>query len=165
MNCNQAFELMTDPVGAASPALQRHLERCPRCRQMQQTLSPALDWLRSAEASLPDQTDADRKAVPLLTAQAVLLAEDVARNLPRRRTRLGAEAARRAAMIAAVAAFGVWLGAVFLDSSPREQPSAPAPALTACLWEQRQLLEHLPDASPRGVLLSCLTCHVPNTLD
>ena len=45
MNCDTAFDLMTDPETAGSSALARHLESCPRCRQMQQTLAPALDFL------------------------------------------------------------------------------------------------------------------------
>ncbi|MGQ0636235.1 MAG: hypothetical protein ACT4QC_16600 [Planctomycetaceae bacterium] len=48
MNCDHAFDLMTEPQGSDSPGLQAHLAVCPRCRQMYETLAPALDWLSQA---------------------------------------------------------------------------------------------------------------------
>ena len=163
MNCDQAFELMTDPVGSGSPALQRHLERCPRCRQMQQTLSPALDWMLSSEPS-PQPGASSHGESPFLTAQAVLVAEQVARSLPRRRGVHWGEAVRRGAVIVAVAALGVLFGAMLLEPKSSEKPAASVGTLTACLWEQRQLLDQLPDTSPRGVVVSCVMCHVPRAV-
>ncbi len=49
MNCDTAFDLMTDAEGAASLALANHLAGCPRCRQMQETLAPALVFLSPQE--------------------------------------------------------------------------------------------------------------------
>ncbi|MHC4876587.1 MAG: hypothetical protein ACYTGL_08815 [Planctomycetota bacterium] len=43
MNCDHAFECLTDPARRESQALAIHLESCPRCRDMADTLSPALD--------------------------------------------------------------------------------------------------------------------------
>jgi len=160
MNCDQAFELMTDPVGAGHPALNAHLERCPRCRQMQQTLSPALDWMMSsAHATLTGASSGGE--APFLTAQAVLVAEEVARSLPRQRARSWVEPLRRAAVIAAVAVLGVVFGATMLEHKPAEKPMPSAAALTACLWDQRHLLDQLPDTSARSVVVSCVMCHVP----
>ncbi|HTI49491.1 MAG TPA: hypothetical protein VL475_01015, partial [Planctomycetaceae bacterium] len=51
MNCDMAFELMTEPHGGRSLALHEHLRQCPRCRQMQETLAPALEWLMEAAQS------------------------------------------------------------------------------------------------------------------
>jgi hypothetical protein len=162
MKCDQAFELMTDPVGTTSPALQRHLERCPRCRQMQQTLSPALDWMRSpSEAEASDRSFGSE--APFLTAQAVMVAEQVARSLPRRREWLG-ESVRRAMLITAVALFGMAFGALLMELRSRETPAMPAGTLTACLWEQPSLRDRLPDISARGVVVSCVACHVPSTV-
>ena len=45
MNCDTAFDLLTDPNGSRSSALAEHFETCARCRHMQQTLAPALDFL------------------------------------------------------------------------------------------------------------------------
>ncbi len=49
MNCDTAFDLMTDAEGAGSLALANHLAGCPRCRQMQETLAPALEFLNPQE--------------------------------------------------------------------------------------------------------------------
>jgi len=160
MNCNQAFELMTDPVGAGSPALQRHLERCPRCRNMQQTLAPALDWmLIPAEHSRDEH--GSRSESPFLSAQAVMVAEQVARTLPRRRTAGWIDALRRAAVIVTVAVLGILFGAMLLEPKQPRPSVHPGSALTACLWDQRELRNKLPDASARGVVVSCVMCHVP----
>ena len=45
MNCDTAFDLMTDAGGCQSAALALHLRGCPRCRQMQETLAPALGFV------------------------------------------------------------------------------------------------------------------------
>uniref|UniRef100_A0A7C2P0D6 Zinc-finger domain-containing protein n=1 Tax=Schlesneria paludicola TaxID=360056 RepID=A0A7C2P0D6_9PLAN len=163
MNCDHAFELITDPVGSGSPTLQRHLERCPRCRQMQQTLAPALDWLMAAEPALSPGSSS-RGEAPFLSAQAVLVAEQVARSLPRRCDRGWGESLCRGAAIAAVAALGVLFGALLLEPKSPEKPATSAGTLTACLWEQQQLLDQLPDTSARGVVVSCVMCHVPRTV-
>lgn len=55
MNCDLAFDLMTDPAGCESQALLSHLAECPRCRQMQETLAPALDWLSDVRACDTDE--------------------------------------------------------------------------------------------------------------
>ena len=161
MKCDQAFELMTDPVGTTSPALQYHLERCPRCRQMQQTLSPALDWMRGP-SDAPSQSAFDSES-PFLTAQAVMVAERAARSLPRRREWFG-DSVRRAMLITAVALFGMAFGALLMQPRSQEAPAMPAGTLTACLWDQPSLRERLPDISARGVVVSCVSCHVPSTV-
>ena len=43
MNCDQAFDCLTDSRRRHSAELERHLANCPRCRQMHDTLEPALD--------------------------------------------------------------------------------------------------------------------------
>lgn len=43
MNCDQAFDCLTDSRRRHSAELERHLAACPRCRQMHDTLEPALD--------------------------------------------------------------------------------------------------------------------------
>ena len=43
MNCDHAFECLTDPARRESQALASHLATCPRCRDMADALSPALD--------------------------------------------------------------------------------------------------------------------------
>jgi hypothetical protein len=164
MNCDQAFELMTDPVGTTSLALNRHLERCPRCRQMQQTLSPALDWMLATSHAPVEAAGASHGASPFLSAQAVLVAEEAARSLPKRRHGAGSDALRRAVVIAAVAVLGVLFGAMSQEPAAPQTPALPAGALAACLWDQPQLRAQLADGSARGVVVSCVVCHVPTTV-
>ena len=57
MNCDQAFEVMTSSRGAHDRELHDHMGHCPRCREMHQTLEPALDLLR-ADAILSSSWDA-----------------------------------------------------------------------------------------------------------
>jgi hypothetical protein len=161
MKCDQAFELMTDPVGATSPSLQRHLERCPRCRQMQLTLSPALEWMRSSGDEPFESTRGADPTAPFLSTQAVLVAEQAARRLPRRNADWG-DSARRALWISAVAVLGFACGVLMSEPRSPERHFVPAGAtLAACLWDQPALRDALPDATARGVVVSCVACHVP----
>lgn len=135
MNCDTAFELMTDAGGCQSAALAQHLGGCPRCRQMQETLAPALGFLApvawdSAADELAGERDeisvgADRK--PFLTLEALKVARDAAKALAaRRETRpdrlsaLGGHALRCAAVFAA----GILLGLVFVEQRDRPVPQA-----------------------------------------
>lgn len=43
MNCDQAFDALTDTKLRDSDALIEHLDTCPRCRDMSELLDPALD--------------------------------------------------------------------------------------------------------------------------
>ncbi|VAX42737.1 hypothetical protein MNBD_PLANCTO02-3315 [hydrothermal vent metagenome] len=45
MNCDEAFEYLTDPKLRDRSELRWHLELCPRCRQMKDILDPALPLL------------------------------------------------------------------------------------------------------------------------
>lgn len=57
MNCDEAFELITHPTDHNCDELQWHLQMCPRCRQMQETLAPALTSFQklSDEIQLSDE--------------------------------------------------------------------------------------------------------------
>jgi hypothetical protein len=115
MNCDTAFELMTDVSGSRSSALTRHLESCTRCRQMQETLAPALEFLSHAPpheliASLAEDPEFSETAghQPFVTVEALTIANQAAYDLeeatalPRARIRrLGSRFVRYAAVFAA----------------------------------------------------------------
>ncbi|OYW20190.1 MAG: hypothetical protein B7Z55_07650 [Planctomycetales bacterium 12-60-4] len=168
MNCDEAFDALTDLQRADSSALAEHLAGCPRCRQMRETLSPALEWLHTdADKFGSDVSWSSGSATsPLLTAQALRIAEQVSRDLPRRRSS-GARL-RQLVTIAAVAIAGIAVGALGIDGG-HDQPSSPTigdeTMLTACLWTTPGLRDGLPDASARGVVVSCVMCHVPTSLE
>lgn len=167
MNCDRAFELLTDPLESGRPEMAQHLAVCPRCRQMQETLSPALSWLTSEAEREPGWLHGSGSSGPLLTREAVQVAAELARTLPAvRRDHLGS--LRKTLGIALVAAAGMLLGAIAVEQR-RAQPVAshtalasldPA-AITVCLWTRPDASQGLPTTSARSVVDSCMACHVP----
>ncbi|WP_299459565.1 hypothetical protein [uncultured Gimesia sp.] len=100
MNCDEAFDLITHPTDHNCEELQWHLQLCPRCRQMKETLAPALDTFQQI---LDDVTDVDqlsqfhadfhqtsdqesasifpKTGQPFLSAETVRMAEQAASRL------------------------------------------------------------------------------------
>jgi len=115
MNCDTAFDLMTDANGSRSGALARHFETCTRCRQMQETLAPALEFLMHDEPSHTDSAESVASASsevggrqPFVTVDSVRIAQQASGRLaaqvelPRvRRQRLVGQTVRYAAVFAA----------------------------------------------------------------
>lgn len=163
MNCDQAFERLTDAQSADDAELAQHLRDCPRCRDMQQTLSPAMDWLRRSvdeKSTGRSHPWRDGRAC-LLTEESVAVAMKVAQRLPR----VGHRSALHQALgIALVAMFGMMLGVFVIsqrqDVPPKPTASATFPAAAAmCLWTHR---ENEPrTATATNVVDSCIACHVP----
>lgn len=101
MNCDEAFELMTHPADYNCDELQWHLQMCPRCRQMQETLAPALtsfqkisdgndlseEELALFDAHFTHQGDSQNDTgftsggKPFLSPEAVRIAEQAATRL------------------------------------------------------------------------------------
>ncbi len=167
MNCDQAFDHLTDPSATDDADLQRHLEVCPRCCAMQQTLSPALDWMASAAGD-----DAQRflagegfRRTPFLTEESVAIATAAARQLPRHC--FGSDV-RTAMGIALVALFGMAFGVYGIGQPPRATgetvPQGLSAPVTACLWPNRdgERLDRARNA--QAVVDSCIACHVPAML-
>ena len=167
MNCDQAFERLTDPAASTDAGLVRHLEQCPRCQAMQQTLSPALDWMTSA--SRDDFSEStrgwDRSGSPLLTEESVAIALEISRRQTRQRS---FHAARKGLGIALVAMFGMALG-VLVIGNPQKPAHAPvsnslSTPVTACLWPRREGEALVPAENAQAVVDSCIACHVPAML-
>ena len=167
MNCDDAFDLMTDMQQCRDPRLATHLRACARCREMQATLSPVLEWL--TETPMADEPEVERATNGrplLLTAQALQLAEQATRRLPRRQQPRVAWL-RQLLTITIVAIGGVAAGAFAIERAPgREQPAVLASdqLLTACLWNTPGKRDDLPDQTVRGVVASCILCHVPTSV-
>ncbi|MSR57412.1 MAG: hypothetical protein EXS05_07050 [Planctomycetaceae bacterium] len=173
MNCDTAFDLLTDPHGAASLALESHLAHCPRCRQMQETLSPALEWMRESAADTVSSRDpssatggatALHRAPAFATAEALEVANEAAARLsecskaPAVRYRKWAV---KLATCAALIVVGGFLGRAFVssggaispdrgDSSCRRQEAAAAQAGSRSRAEIEALVA------------TCALCHVPD---
>ncbi len=165
MNCDQAFERLTDTQGGADAELALHLRDCPRCRAMQHTLSPALDWLRSSADHTV--TDHDRPwrdtGAGLLTEESVAVAMEAARRLPRAGHR---SAMHQALGLALVALFGIAFGVLVFgqrkDTPPKPAASVASPTSAMCLWIRRD--GETPTASAASVVDSCIACHVPTMM-
>jgi hypothetical protein len=171
MNCDIAFDLITDRHGRHSAALHEHLAACPRCRQMLETLAPALDNLaddaapfESAAATAYDWGDSERAASP----EAVAIARQAAQRFHGDAAIPGSRWSRWARSGARyVAAFAVGACAAFVllpragDNSERRLSAAVPVAEGQCT--RRQCASESSDLSEPAVqqlVLSCMVCHV-----
>ncbi len=167
MNCDQAFDCLTDRHLRDSDELNRHLANCPRCRQMSETLEPAFGMFDSAVENLPlgtpilSQQDAERSTGPVLLslesirvaeAAAVELKTDAGRNtvMPRRMMRYAA------AFLAGTAA--TMLVLAFQGERGDGQQQATAFQLTQC----SMLFPNAGSQSKwtaQSAMLTCVACH------
>jgi cytochrome c553 len=176
MNCDIAFELMTEPHGGRSLALREHLEQCPRCRQMQETLAPALEWLADV-AQLPssefrsDSTVgslATASTIPALEmADAVAIAQQSSERLsircvaPREKVRRWISTAVRSAALVAIGGF---LALTVLSGGNPGDRSTERRAGDSGLRCRRHDLaadraESRSPAEIRSLIATCAACH------
>jgi hypothetical protein len=169
MNCDTAFDLMTDVETARSSALARHLEMCPRCRQMQDTLAPALDFLsrdshdeqsREFPAMIAEFRGGDR--LPVVTIEALKIAEQAAAGLvakgETRRVRVQRLTAR-GLRYAAVFAAGVFLAATLFAHRDHPLPIE-GPVDGRCTRSDADRNEiGRSTLEIRRLALSCAVCH------
>ncbi len=164
MNCDDAFDRLTDPVGRDDAALQRHLAGCARCREMQQTLSPALAWFHEVA---PWQTaDRTQTGGPLLTVQALRIAEQAARSLPPVRRPIRQRWWQSMAAMVLFLLSGMAAGAYQARQSDQlaaAEPAASAMLASSCLWLGPKVSAEVRTQTSRDVILSCVACHVPKT--
>lgn len=187
MNCDEAFDHMTDTNLRHRPALKQHVERCPRCRQMQETLQPALAlFSRDAEGddvvssypnsihtssgnysntSFPDSVWSQE----FLSPEAVEAAEHAAMRLATgssvrspRFWQFSACALRYAAVlvVGAVIGWGVWTphGPAADLPSGAASPVAGAAACTRNPEHSTKASQQRRDS--KSVVLSCVACHL-----
>lgn len=150
MNCDQAFDAMTDPTGSAAGALREHLSCCPRCRQMRETLAPALeafadvrDLSRNAArvwspTSLP-QFDLQQ----LAASAAETLTQPTPALRPRRRAVIASGLWNHVATASLLLVLGAgigWGGHRLLQDSGTAPAALANPVAngSACQWKNRQ---------------------------
>ncbi len=165
MNCDSAFDLMTDGDGSRSLALARHLEDCPRCRQMQDTLAPALEFLAAdvgddvrAESAAPFTSSGDVSRQPFVTTETLQIAHQAATWLRFQTRPTGARwqrIAARSLQYAAVFAAGLLLAFTLFESRRRAAPGADQCTRHEAARSDAQRSE----AEIRTVVLSCAACH------
>jgi hypothetical protein len=165
MNCDTAFDLMTDAAGSRSGALAQHFETCTRCRQMQETLAPALEFLTQDGPSHDFSSRYDDRSVaesggrqPFVTADSVRIAEQAAgrlaaqADLPRvQRQRLAGQLTRYAAVFAA----GLLLAFALISERHRETiPASECTRQEAASEDTGRSAEAI-----RTLAQSCAVCH------
>lgn len=174
MNCDQAFDELTNPARRNSADLQRHLAACPRCRQMQDVLAPAIDLLAPGETEPADAAggglpaDAAGGGLPThaasATAESILLAERTAAELAR--TKPAVSPVRRfvsSAFVRYAAVFLLGVGFTFAATSIGDRPSPASDAVgnaADCLWVQHtEQNDQRFQAGAPVVVASCVGCH------
>lgn len=197
MNCDEAFDALTDPNWQDNSALKWHLDFCPRCREMQQVLAPALAMFAGetdSSAPSPNETGAmpkprlpadvfesssqpnspvreNRQTAPFLTPEAVRVAEQTAKSLHSGRTGFAAHWQRFLA-VGLLCLVGIWGFFTVTGSSAKTTAQRPQshPVMLAdqCLWTNRnneQLTQTADESSSRWVVLSCVSCHLEQSLE
>lgn len=148
MNCDQAFDYLTDSTRRDSGSLARHLAGCARCRQLKDTLEPALDLFDDLVPE-PGIDSISRAAGD----DAVRIAEQSAARLSRRRA-LSAARFRTAMGFAAMFLIGAALvyGLTIVGDDP-------LPANSICPWKNRAYADDA-NVPASHVVLSCVDCHM-----
>lgn len=164
MNCNLAFDLMTDSEGRQSRALQAHLDNCPRCRQMQETLAPALEWMLKSSAvereGAPQALRHDEREPrgrEFVSGEALRLALDSASSLESRTLSRRARIEHWALIGARYAAAVLFGGLLALTLAPelRTQGEQSCKRYEAAAARR----DALSAAEVQSLVVSCTSCH------
>ncbi len=152
MNCDQAFDCLTDSHRRSSAELERHLAGCPRCRQMHDTLEPALD-LFDGVVEEPDLSGLVRDSRPMVSTESRQFAEQTAARL----VATGGSRQRRGnwpgfVRYAAIFLFGA--GALLGLGAAQDLFREPG-----CTYRSRSLIRWGTDQSD-AVVARCLECHL-----
>jgi len=170
VNCDQAFECLTDPFHAGQPELEQHLAGCPRCRQMQETLEPALGLFAEEHHSWETEADEcfsqDAGPAEFLSPSIIRLADHAALQLQRQTkpVRTQRKILTKAACCVALVLFGAAIsyGVLAVQDEP-QKPSVPGQIIAEdvpCLWLSPEKVVVTEQTRSRDVVLSCLVCHV-----
>lgn len=173
MNCDQAFDSLTDPLQRTSDELRRHLQVCPRCLQMQETLEPALGLFGAvaAESAENEESRSQPAWESAPSPQAVRVAESTARKLtPHASFSLLVRQSRwkQALTLAAVFLIGamttVGIDALVGDTGAHGIGTPQTTA--ACTWQSgKPEADGNPEVDSRGVVLSCVACHLKSPVN
>ncbi len=145
MNCDNFFEMLTSAAPLSSDGRQ-HLEDCPRCRDLQEAIFPAITLLRSENLHVKPLESSD------VAVQAAYRLQTSTRQKQQ-----PAKPSRWSFAIAFLTGVVASLGiAVALRSEPT---MAALKANSVCIWQQKQESIGTPGSS-EDVILSCLNCHL-----
>jgi len=186
MNCDEAFDALTDPVSADAAELAKHLLKCPRCRELKQVLEPALSLLCGelpAEPAMPgalpsegrgnDHAGSSQRS--FLSVEAIGVAEAAAARLASQSAPSGSRPVVRlpghrisgralqgllCAALGGLAVFCIGLWNAKSDVAP--QPSLAPGLIPAGVCTRNAVPQKAtqPRENARAVILSCVACHL-----
>jgi hypothetical protein len=157
MNCDQAFDLLTDLERRHAPALGEHLARCARCRGMAEALSPVLGLWDDAVGA---QNGGGTQVASVRSAMAVQrLPEETAAT-----TRWTQWSSARQWLAAFAAGVIVALGFHAIAGGPFGA-ATPVPEIPVarCTWLEREAENASSRRSAGAVIRSCIACHTPQS--
>ena len=159
MNCDQAFDQMTDSDLASRDELRAHLDACPRCRQMLETLSPALEAF-----GVEQQTIVGGGMIVQREEDGMHVAQEAAARLatrPRALQRFRRRASWRPAGVLLFAGIVLlaFVAGLAVGPSATQAPAVGVADASNCTWL------HAPEpggptSDSRTVVLSCVACHL-----
>ncbi|WP_166820202.1 hypothetical protein [Thalassoroseus pseudoceratinae] len=176
MNCDEAFDVLTQPDSPRRQELLWHLDMCPRCRELQKVLEPALLMFEnhdsaptggSRESSMPfpmRQTLNSHVPRPVnVSEEALDLAEQTANQWKRNRVqrtwrRVGVVALSVCCMVIAVQS---WMTRKSSLGTQTQAPTAATLPVDSCLWVAQDQDVSIPSTmSNHEIILSCVACHL-----
>lgn len=159
MNCDEAFEYLTDPVLSSSEQLEWHLSQCPRCRQMQETLAPALTLFENSGAPTDTQQVRRAEEAPRSHSASSRPASGRGRRLHAAETANGASnwsGGIRYLVAACIGGLIAWNVSGIFGMNSEALPSV-TPDSSQCLWKSP---EKAGDLDQQAIVVSCVTCHL-----
>src|SRR5262245_56858737 len=152
MNCDQAFDCLTDPVRRHSPQLEEHLAHCERCRQMQDTLEPALDLF---DELVPEPDVSSRGGAATIAPESVRVAEQASARLLAAGPKPPARYRSPIVRYAAAARVGAFLMGLM---GSMNNAVAPVENSSPCVFQSRNINRQA-YPTPNAVVRQCMVCH------
>ncbi len=154
MTCDEAFEVLTSPAGAKCGDLRAHLHHCPRCRDLQEAIAPALAVMDTPPSRAPWEAGGAAQSAAARLNLIHSQRPQPAFGLRRMWTYLGAFMVGVAAAVVVAALY-----------SPRSTAALQTVPAEICLWRTRDASAAVDGTSVNGarsgdVVLTCVNCHL-----
>ena len=168
MNCNDAFDCMTDPASGRKHQLTAHLEQCPRCRQMREVLEPALELFGPASPQAREAVEGHSGlpfgksgSSPLVTPETIRLAQNAASRL-NRGARRDRDLLRRMVALSVRYTTALAIGALvaFCVVGVSENRGTSGVAAASCLWTDAREPDATLELRAPALVAACVACHV-----
>lgn len=158
MNCNQAFDALTSLEASQNETLARHLDTCPRCRDMADVLSPALELFApvSRDRELLGEIPAGSELLP----QPSHPSRDWTETAPWQKNVRSARRVRRDGLKIVGAVALISLLTVAFASIGRDAPQS---GFVNSLAAAECLRESPKEMTPKNAVAACVSCHLQLT--